>query len=73
MSDNDTTDNEMLPGAVHRSPGRRKPRKTLTRRQSEEGCATSHRLKWVPLPPNEFGTIAKYVMEGEGRKWLGRV
>jgi hypothetical protein len=25
----------------------------------DEGCATSHRLKWVPLPPNEVGRITK--------------
>ena len=33
--------------------GRGKPRKTSTRRPSDEGCVTSHRLRWDPLPPND--------------------
>ena len=32
------------------------------------GCATSHRLKWGSLPPNEVGRIAQHVRKGEGRK-----
>jgi hypothetical protein len=35
---------------------------------SDEGCATSHRLKWGPFPSNEVGRIAKHVRDGEGRK-----
>ena len=31
------------------------------------GCATSHRLKWGPLPPNDFGSIAQHVREKKGR------
>ena len=30
------------------------------------GCATSHRLKWCPFPPNEVGRIAQHVRRGEG-------
>jgi hypothetical protein len=32
------------------------------------GCATSHRLKWDPFPPNEVSGIAQYVRKGERRK-----
>ena len=32
------------------------------------GFATSHRLKWSPLLPNEISRIALYVRKGEGRK-----
>ena len=32
----------------------------------DKGCAISHRLKWGPLPPNEVGSIAQHVRNGEG-------
>ena len=32
-----------------------------------KGCATSHRLKWRPFPPNEVGRIAQHVRKGEGK------
>ena len=58
LVDNDKGDNEMILGAVHRSPGicltaeenldTLRLRKTSARRQSDEVCATSHRLKWGP-------------------------
>ena len=34
----------------------------------DEGCATSHRLKWDLLSTNEVGRIAQHVKKGEGRK-----
>ena len=42
--------------------------KNLASRLSGERCATIHRLKWGPLPPNEVCRIAKHVWKGEGRK-----
>ena len=44
--------------------------KTSDRRQSDEGCATSHRLKWSPLPPNDVCRILQHVREEKGR--MGR-
>ena len=35
---------------------------------SHDGCATSHRLKWGPLPPKGVRTIAQHIKEREGRK-----
>ena len=32
-----------------------------------EDCATSHRLKWDPFPPNEVSKIAQHVRKGEGK------
>ena len=41
------------------------------RRPSDEDRATCHRLKWVPLPPNDVGRIAQYVRkEKEGGKGM---
>ena len=34
----------------------------------DEGCATSHRLKWGPFSPNEGGIIAELVRKGKERK-----
>ena len=31
-----------------------------------EGCATHHRLKWDPLPPNEIDRIPQHLTEKEG-------
>ena len=63
-------------GAVYRSPGicpiaEENPWKISSRRPSDEGYATSHRLKLGPLPPNEVGRISQHVRKGEGRKELG--
>ena len=66
---NDKGDNEMIPGAVHRSPdicltiG-----KNPARRPSDEGCATSHGIKWGPLTPKEVSRIAQRVRKGKVRK-----
>ena len=62
---NDKDNNEMIPGAVHRSSGicltaEEKPRKISAR--------TSHRLKWGPFNPNEVRRIAQHFRKGEGRK-----
>ena len=55
-------------------------RKTPPKIPSNEDCATSYRLKWGPLPPNEVGRITQNVRErerereereGEGRKEKG--
>jgi hypothetical protein len=60
-------DNEMILGAAHRSSGIHLwLGKISARRQSDEGCAASNRLKWGPLPPNEVVTIAQRVREGYG-------
>jgi hypothetical protein len=40
----------------------------LSRRPSDESCATSLRLKWGHLPPNEVGRIAQHIRKGEERK-----
>ena len=48
-------------------------RKTSATRQSDENCATSHRLKWGPLSPNEVGRVAQHVWKGEGRKGWGKI
>ena len=53
----------MKPGAVHRSYGRGKLRKTSARRSSDEVYVTSHFLKWGSLPPDEVGRREK-----EGKK-----
>ena len=54
------SDNDMISGDVHRSPGiylttEENPETVL------EGCATSQDLKWGPLPPNEVPRIAQHV------------
>ena len=69
---NDKGDNEMVPGAVHRSPGI-----CLTAEENSgkpqagdllmKGCADKHRLKWGPFPLNEVGMFAQHVRKGEGR------
>ena len=46
MSANDKGDNEMILGAVHRSPGiYRRAEEILTFETIDEGCVTSHNLK----------------------------
>ena len=41
----------------------------LSQKTVVEGCATSHHLKWGPLPANEVGRIVQHVRKGEG--WKG--
>jgi hypothetical protein len=65
---NDNGENEMIVGAVHRSPG---ICLTAEENLSQEivwwrDCATIHRLKWDPFHPNEFVRIAHHVRMGEG-------
>ena len=57
---NDKGDNEMILGAVHRSP--------QLRDRLMKGLSTSHRLKWGPFPTNEVGRIAQHIRKGDGRK-----
>jgi hypothetical protein len=72
-SANDMGDNEVILGAVHRSPGiyltaEENPGNQLGDRLVK-CCATNHRLKWGSLPPNEVGRIAQHVREEkEGKK-----
>ena len=35
---------------------------------SDEVFATSHHLRWGPLPPNNVAKITHYARDGEGRK-----
>ena len=46
----------------------RKLPENLSQETVDEGCTTSHRLKCVPLLPNEICRITQYVRVGEGRK-----
>ena len=59
----------MIPGAVQRFYGTyltaEKTPENLTNDTLDEDYATSHHLKWGPLPLNEVGRIAEYVREGE--------
>jgi hypothetical protein len=63
-------DNEMKLGAVHRSPGIYL-KAGEKRGQSPRGdylmkvCATSHRLQWGPLHPNDVGRIEQPFREGK--------
>ena len=45
--------------------GKRKARKTSSRRLSNEGYTTSHRLKWNPLRPDGVGRIEQHARKGE--------
>ena len=70
-------ENDIIPWAVHISPGiylttEENPGEP-SREPSDEGCATSYRLKWGPLPPNDVCRIAQHVSEGEGRKKGSRI
>ena len=64
----------MIPEDVHRSSGicftsEETPRKISARRASDEGRATSHRLKWDPLHLNEVvGSQSTSGMEKKGKK-----
>ena len=56
------SDNEMIPGVVHRSPGicltaEENPGKPQLE-TVDEYSATSHSLKWRSLSANEIGKIA---------------
>ena len=55
LSTNDKGDNKILLGTVHRSPGIYfTVEENLSWETVDEGCVTSHRLKWSPLPTNNF-------------------
>ena len=67
---NDKDDNEMILGAVHRSPGicltaEENLRKPQLGDRLMKGL--SCRLKWSPFPPNEVGRIAQHDRKGEGK------
>ena len=69
---NDKDDNEMVQGAVHRSPGicltaEENPRIPQLGDRMMKELWTSHLHKWGPFPPSEVGRIAQHV-----RKWEGR-
>ena len=66
---NDKGDNEMILGAVHKSPAicltaEENPRKP----QLGDSLMNSHRLKCGPYSPNEVGRIGQHIRRGEGRK-----
>ena len=70
---NDKVDNEMILGAVHRSPGICLTAKENPRFISQETiwwrvCATSYCLKWGPFPTNGVSSIALHIRKGAGRK-----
>ena len=74
---NDKGGNEMILGAVHRFPGicltaEENPRKPQLGDRVTKGCATSHRLKWAPFPPNEDSTACQEGRRKEGRRKKGR-
>ena len=69
---NDKGDNEMILGAVHRSPGiclttKENPRKYQLGNSLMKGLC-DHHLKWGPFPPNEVSRITQHVRKGERRK-----
>jgi hypothetical protein len=72
-------DNEIIPGAIHRSRGvyltveefilqLRKTPENLSYETVDQDSATSHSFKWDLLPPNEVVRIAQHVRNGEGSK-----
>ena len=68
---NDKGDNEIIPGAVHRSPGiylaaEKTPGKPQER--VNEDSATSHQLKWDSLSPNDAPSIPRHVRKGGGKE-----
>ena len=63
---NDKGDNEMILGAVHKSPGicftaEENPRKPQLGDRLMKGLCDRNRLKWGPFPPNEVGRIAEHI------------
>ena len=66
LSANDKGDNEVIPGAVHRSHGIYLTDEKNPGRPQLRDCrlTTSHPLKWGP---NEAGRITPHVKKGEGR------
>ena len=59
---NDKGDNAMILWVVHRFPGIYW--KTPAWRSCDEGCMTSHYLKWDPLAPNDIVRITQYIRGG---------
>ena len=72
LSANDKGDNKIISVVVHRSPGiclkSEENPENPSKETVDEGCATSHRLKWGLLLPNEVGRIAQHVRNREGRE-----
>ena len=44
----------------------RKSPENLSQDIVDKGCATSHHLKWDPLPPNDVIRIPQHIREGKG-------
>ena len=68
----------MALGTIHRSPGIYFTAEENTRKLQTvvEGCVTSHRLIWDPLPPNEVGRVVclkvkKYIGNANRALYLG--
>jgi hypothetical protein len=70
---NDKGDNELIPGAAHRSPGicltteENSGKPQLGDRRLKE-YTTSHCLKWDPFPPNKVGRNAQHVRTSDVKK-----
>ena len=59
---NDKGNNEIIPGALHRSPSIYQSAEENLRKMSMKT------LKWGPLPPNEKGRIAQHARKEERRE-----
>ena len=73
LSANDRGNNDIKLRAVHRYPGSYLMVDEIPRNLSSyEGCATIHRLKWDPLPPNDIFRVTQHVREEKKNvKWKG--
>ena len=68
LSANDKGNKEVILEAVHRSLGIYPTTEKNPGNLQLGGCATCHRLKWGPLPQNDFDRIVRNVGEGDGRE-----
>ena len=68
---NDKGDNEVILGAVHKSPGltaEGNPRKPHLRNRLMKGLCDHSSPEMGSFHPNEVGRIAQHVRKGKGRK-----
>ena len=68
LSANDKSNNEMIPGDVHRFPGICLTAEENSGQPQLGGSANSHRLKWGPLSPNEVSRTVRHVRKEEEKK-----
>ena len=69
----DNDDNEVIQGAVYRSPGscltaEESPGKLQLGYRLMKGLCDQSSFQMGSFPPNEVGRIAQHVRKGEGRK-----